>query len=85
MKQLIIMVGETTADTVIYVEGQPIGWVQEVKLHVAVDSSPTVEVVFPDLRKFSGDAATKVAEQVALFEGMPNVKITLKPVEFPKQ
>lgn len=85
MKQLIIMVGETTADTLIYVDGQPVGWVQEVKLHVSVDAKPEVEIIFPDLRKFRLNSAARVAESVALLEGMPHVKATLKEPEFPKQ
>lgn len=83
-KELKLIVGETTGEVHVWVNNQPVGFIQEVKFHVGIQSNPEVEIVFPDLRPYSEDTARNVADQIGLLAGLPQVKVTLQKVEFPK-
>jgi hypothetical protein len=85
MKELKVVIGENAASTHVYVDNKPVGMIQDIKVHVGVDTPPTVEIVFPDLRPFSPDAAKKVAAQVQLVQGLPQVKVSLAKVEMTKK
>lgn len=82
-KEFKVIIGESVSEVRVLVDNQPIGLIQEIKFHAATEQVPQVEIVFPDLRKISADAAKKVSEQIAKLSGLPQVKVTLVKVEFP--
>jgi hypothetical protein len=84
MKQLQIIIGATQHDTRVLLDNQPIGMLQKVRFGVSVSSAPQLELVFPDLRPWSSETAKKVAEQIELLDGIPQVKVILQKVEFPE-
>lgn len=84
MKELKVILGEKTSDTHILVDNQAIGYIQELKIHVEVNSSaPQIEIIFPDFRQISLALADKVAEQVNLLKDLPHVKVVLKKFDSP--
>jgi hypothetical protein len=80
-KEFKVIIGKTAGETYVMVDNQPIGYIQEIKFSVGVDKSPEVEIVFPDLRPFSVEAAKTVADQIALLTGLPQVKVKLQKVD----
>lgn len=84
MKEFKIIVGKDAATTQVFVDNRQVNMIQDIKFHVGINSVPTVEIVFPDLRPFSADAAKKVSAQVQLLQDLPQVKITLAKVDFTK-
>lgn len=83
MKEFKMIVGTSGADTYVYVDNKQVGYIQDIKVHVGVDTSPQIEIVFPDLRPFNHDAAKRVAEQVELLKDLPQVKTSLVKLKMP--
>lgn len=84
MKELKLVIGENSASTHVYVDDKPVSMIQDLKIHVGVETSPTVEIIFPDLRPYSREGARKVGAQVKLLQDLPQVKISLAKVDFTK-
>lgn len=86
--ELKVIMGETARDTIVLVDDEQIGFIQELKFHVSVDQQiPIIEMVFPDLEPFKESnrtSVTKLDRHMELLREIPNVKITLKELEFPE-
>ncbi len=86
--ELKVILGPTTHDTLVLVDNQPIGLIQDIKFHASVDSvTPEIEIVFPNLMPFRATNETMVKnleEHLELLKELPHVKVTLKDIEFEK-
>ena len=86
--ELKVIMGETTSDTHVFVDNQPIGLIQELKMSVAVGNhAPTVEIVFPNLAPFEQTNKQLVEtfhKQIELLKELPQVKVTLQDLNFGK-
>lgn len=84
--ELKIIIGSTTADTTVFLDEKPLGYIQDIKIHATVDNLiPTVEIVFPDFRPFRNSNKETVElfeEQLKLLSQIPNIKVTLAPLDF---
>lgn len=81
-----------TSGIVIELNGTPVGCVQEIKLHAAMENHlPVIEIVFPNLEDRNIDSsyrvttypnfATEVAENIKRLRNIPNVKVTVKNID----
>ena len=84
MKELKIIIGENAASTHVYVDNKPVGMIQDIIIHVGVNTPPNVEIVFPDLRSYGSGIAEKVNTQVELVHDLPQVKISMAKIDMPK-
>jgi hypothetical protein len=51
--ELKVILGDTARNTIVYIDNQPIGLIQDIKFHASVNSPiPELEIVFPDLTPF---------------------------------
>lgn len=92
--ELKIIMGSTPMQTIVMIDNQPIGLIQDIKFHVGVDSAESeIEIVFPDF--FSGDldplyVATspfikELQHTLEILKEMPHVKVRLEKLQFPEQ
>ena len=86
--ELKIIVGETNANTIVLLNNQQLGLIQDIKVNVSVDSpSPEVEITFPNIFSFA-DTNKELVEllknQLDLLKSVPNVKVNLKALDFNK-
>lgn len=84
--KLAIYLNEYVWDTSIFLDGKPIGVIQEIKLTVkANDTYPQVEVVFPELyKKCSPELVASVEKYIEDLKSLPYVTISFFPEEEPK-
>ena len=86
--ELKVILGETTSDTHVLVDNQPIGLIQELKMSVAVGNpAPQIEIVFPNLEPFTQtnkELVDTFHKQIALLKELPQVKVTLQDLNFEK-
>jgi len=84
--ELKVILGDSTANTLVLVDNQPIGLIQEIKIHAGVHQhSPEVEIVFPNLRPFASSNKSIVDElekTLKLLAELPQVKVTLQEIKF---
>lgn len=81
----IVMSGPSSDKIIVYVDGQPIGLIQDIKFHASVNDSPTVEIIFPNLFPFKSSNKSTVdqlEQQMDLLKKVPNVKVTLQNLKF---
>jgi len=73
MKQLKVVIGESVSDTKILIDDEPLGWVQDIRIHVSVDKlEPEIEITFPQYNEWP---IKDVEQNVARLADFPNVKI----------
>ena len=86
-KELKIVIGSNTYETLVYLNDEPIGMIQDIKIHVNCNEiHPTIEIVFPNLFGMEiSDTyyrASSIPKQLAQhmwdLSDIPNVKVTLK-------
>lgn len=84
--ELKVILGESAANTFVLVDNQPIGLIQDIKIHVGVNSTqPEVEIVFPNLLPFAQTNKSMVdilEHQLKLLKELPQVKVTLQDIKF---
>lgn len=82
--ELKIVLGATVADTHIFVDDKQVGFIQDINVHVSTEQTlPIVDIVFPDLREYNRTATTTLLqEQIELLKGIPNVRISFRPLKF---
>lgn len=85
--RLAIYFGEHVWDTYVYLDGRPIGVIQEIKLTAkANDAYPQVEVTFPELyKKCSPELIASVEKYIEDLKSLPYVKISFCPEEESKK
>ena len=76
-----IILGATIMDTKVLIDNEPVGWIQEIKIHASVDQvSPEIEVVFPDVSQWP-EGHSKQQKSLEVFKDFPNVKISYRPLK----
>jgi hypothetical protein len=86
--ELKIILGPTAHETVVYVDDQPIGLIQDIKFHANVDDTATeIEIIFPNMFPFSDTNVHMcmiLEDALEELKKVPHVKVTLKDIEFNK-
>lgn len=84
--ELKVILGPTTHETLVLVDNQPIGLIQDIKFRASVESLiPEIEIVFPNLMPFKATNEVMVTElerTIELLKELPHVKVTIKDIEF---
>jgi hypothetical protein len=92
--ELKIIVGDSLADTKVFIDDKKIGMIQDIKLHIGVDTVlPEVEIVFPNLFQTNIDptfyrtstASADLMQTLEILKEMPHVRATLKDLDFGKK
>ena len=86
--ELKVILGATSAETLVLIDDQPIGLIQDIKFHVSVENpTPQIEIVFPNLMPFR-NTNRQMVEQLELhleeLKKLPHVKVTLEDLKFPE-
>ena len=86
-KELKIVIGTNIHETLVYLNDEPIGLIQDIKIHANCGQPyPTVEIVFPNLFDLEIDPTyyhhspllKQLAQHLWDLSDVPNLKITLK-------
>ena len=86
-KEIKIVIGPKTYETLVYLNDEPIGFIQEIKIHVNCNEPyPVVEIVFPNLFEMavastyyqSSPMPRQLAQTMWDLSDVPNVTVTLK-------
>lgn len=86
-KELKIVVGPNSYKTMVYLNDEPIGLIQDIKIHVSCnDPFPQVEIVFPNLFALdigqnyyqSSPLPKQLAQKLWDLSEVPNLKVTLQ-------
>ena len=84
--ELKIILGATVQDTMVLVDEQPIGYIQDIKFHASVkEARPLIEIVFPNLLPFEStnkDIVEILKRQLNLLKDCPNVNVILEDIKF---
>lgn len=82
--ELKIILGATPAQTLVLIDDEPVGLIQEIKFHVKVDSDDTdIEIVFPNFLKHkdtNSTFATQLEHTLELLKEFPHIRVLLKPI-----
>lgn len=91
--ELKVILGPTAHETLVLVDNEPIGLIQDIKFHVGVNHTvPDIEIVFPNLLGPGVDAdyaqnsvmVRQLKKTLELLKDLPHVKVTLQDLQFPK-
>lgn len=82
--ELKIILGATPPKTLVLIDDQPVGLIQEIKFHVKAGGDDTdIEIVFPDFLKHKDTNsvfATQLEHTLELLKEFPHVRVLLKPI-----
>lgn len=84
--ELKVIIGATTAETVVYADNKAIGLIQDIKFHASTESTtPEIEIVFPNLLPFkttNRQTVEQLEAQLELLKEFPHVKVTIQNIRF---
>ena len=92
--ELKIIVGDNISDTKVMIDDKPVGLIQDIRLHIGVESIlPEIEITFPNLYQTNIDpnyfknssTPAELMQTLEILKTMPQVKVTLKDLEFGKK
>ena len=82
--QLKIIMGSSPTNTLVYIDDEPVGLIQNIKVEVSVDNPfPNIEITFPNLfdkhyQSINGGLTKDLAYHIERLEKIPGVTIKLK-------
>ena len=82
--ELKVILGATAHETMVYIDDQPVGLIQEIKFVANATTGETdIELVFPDFREYkqtNGNFARQLEDTLELLKEMPHIRVLLKPI-----
>jgi hypothetical protein len=83
--ELKVILGDSTANTIVLVDNNPIGLIQEISFKASVEhQAPEIEIVFPNLHLFAStnkELVNQLEAQVQLLKELPQVKVTIRDIK----
>lgn len=82
--ELKVILGATSHETMVYIDDQPVGLIQEIKFVANATTGTTdIELTFPDFQEYratNGGFAKQLEDTIELLKEMPHIRVLLKPI-----
>ncbi len=82
--ELKVILGATARETLVFIDDQPVGLIQEIKFVANAETGKTdIELTFPDFREYAttnGAFAKQLDSTLELLKEMPHIRVLLKPI-----
>jgi hypothetical protein len=82
--ELKVILGATPHQTLVLIDDEPVGLIQEIKFHVKAGGTDTdIEIVFPNFlehKETNKVFATQLEQTLELLKELPHVRVLLKPI-----